>query len=122
VYNEKIYNELIAIKSILAFQNTKVIEQNLSEIIKTKPRRLMWVYLDGNRNQKEIAKLVGVQQPAVSKFLNKVKLSGLIEYPQGKAPYRILDYIPPSWLELIGDKDIFDEGTKEERRTLDEFK
>ena len=120
--NEHILNELKGIKAILAFSNSKIIEQRLSEIIKTKPRRLMWIYCDGTRSQTEIAELVGVSQPAVSYFLTEAKLAGIVDYSQGKEPFKVLDYVPPAWLDLVGDKIITDDDANEERRTLDEFK
>jgi hypothetical protein len=101
--NNKIFRELKSIKAILAFSNFKIIEEKLGEIIRTKPRRLIWIYCDGERTQTEIASLVGVTQQAVSLFVNEAEVVGIIDN-SGKGPLRVIDYIPPLWMDLIANK------------------
>ena len=37
----------------------------------------------------------------VSNFLNAGKAAELIDYKKGEPPQRIIDYVPPSWIELV---------------------
>ena len=111
-----------ALRKTITFCNSALIEKKLSRIIKTPSRRKIWIYIDGNRHQPELAELSGVSQPAVSYFLNDAKLAGIIEYPKGKPPSRILDYVPAEWLDLVEDNiSIQVEEEKYERRTLNDF-
>lgn len=119
--NDRILSELRNIKAILAFSNSNIIEKRLSEMIKTKARKLMWIYCDGTRTQTQIAELAGVSQQAVSYFLSEAKLAGIVDYSPGKEPFKVLDYVPPIWLDLVGGNITIDSGENEERRTLDEF-
>jgi hypothetical protein len=38
---------------------------------------------------------------AVSNFLGACKTAGLVEYTKGEPPKRTLDYVPPSWIDLV---------------------
>jgi hypothetical protein len=93
--------ELRKISRILMLANASVVEKELSKIANSDARRKMWVLIDGIRMQKDIAKEVGVTQAAVSYFLTAASAAEFIEYTHGKPPRRILDYVPPSWIDLI---------------------
>jgi len=82
----------------------------------------MWIYIDGSRYQPELAELSGVSQQAVSYFLQEAKLVGIIEYPKGRPPYKILDYVPPKWLDLVGDNISIQVHEEEyQRRTMNDY-
>lgn len=82
----------------------------------------MWIYIDGKRNQPELAKLSGTSQPAVSYFLQEAKLAGIIENQKGTPPKKILDYVPPKWLSLVGDNiSIQVDEEEHEKRTLNDY-
>jgi len=49
----------------------------------------------------DLAKETGVTAMAVSKFLASGAATEIIEYNKGEPPRRILDYVPPSWIELV---------------------
>ena len=93
-------HELKKISKILLLSNAETIEKEISKIANSETRKKMWVLLDGKRLQKDIAKEVGVTHAAVSYFITAGAAANLIEYNKGEAPSRILDYIPPSWIEL----------------------
>jgi hypothetical protein len=57
--------------------------------------------MDGKRMPADIAKEAGVTAMTVSYFLNACMAAELVEYKRGEPPKRILDYIPPSWIELV---------------------
>jgi hypothetical protein len=61
----------------------------------------MWVLIDGRRMPKDIATEVGVTRQAVSYFLNAALAADLITYERGKPPRKILEYVPPDWVELM---------------------
>ena len=50
---------------------------------------------------KDIATAAKVTPQAVSYFLSAAKAAELVEYDPRDPPRRILDYVPPAWLELI---------------------
>ena len=50
---------------------------------------------------KDIAQNVGVSQMAVSKFLDCASAADLVVYTQREPPRRTLDYVPPSWVDLV---------------------
>jgi len=64
---------------------------------------------------KDIAQLAGIKRRAVDVFLQTLETAGLIENPRGKPPKKILDYVPPSWLELVKVEESKEEN-KERRR------
>jgi hypothetical protein len=92
--------ELRKISKILILANAVVVEKELSKLASTNERKKMWVLIDGKRMPGEIAKETGVTAMAVSIFLNAGVAADLVEYRKGEPPRRILDYVPPSWIEL----------------------
>ncbi|MEM2154615.1 MAG: hypothetical protein QXY76_06855 [Nitrososphaeria archaeon] len=99
--NELILKELKAIKKILLLANSKQIEQEIEKIASTEERKCMWVLMDGNRTIKEIASIIKVTVRAVQIFASQAYAAGLIEYRRGEPPLRVLDYVPPSWIDLV---------------------
>lgn len=57
--------------------------------------------MDGKRMSKNIAKEIGIAERSVNRFLKIAANAGLAENPWGKPPRRIIDYVPPSWVELL---------------------
>ncbi len=98
---EETLRELRKISKVLTLSNSSAIEKELAKIASTKERKQMWVYLDGKPVPKEIAQAVKVTPQAVSLFLLAGVALDLIEYERGKAPRRLLDYVPPDWLSLV---------------------
>lgn len=94
-------SELKKISKILLLANAETIERELSKIATSDVRKKMWVLIDGSRSQTDIARAVGVTQAAVSYFISAAVEAQLVENPPGKPPRRVLDYVPPSWLELV---------------------
>jgi len=93
--------ELKAILKVLILANADFIEKELSKIATTNDRKKLWVLIDGKRMPRDIAKEAGVTPMAVSNFLNAGVVAELIEYVKGEPPRRILDYIPPAWINLV---------------------
>jgi iron only hydrogenase large subunit-like protein len=99
--NELILKELKVIKKILLLANSKQVEQEIEKIASTDERKRMWVLMDGKRTVKEIADIIKVTVRAVQLFSSQAREAGLVEYERGKPPIRILDYVPPAWIDLI---------------------
>ena len=93
--------ELKKISRILMLANASVIEDELSKIANSTARKKIWVLIDNKRMPKDLAKEAGVTQMAVSYFLNAAASADFIEYTQREPPRKILDYVPPSWIDLI---------------------
>jgi len=100
--NEEILHELQAIKKILTLSNSAFLDEYLSKVITTNARRKIWININGVNRQNELADIGEVSQPAVSGFLDMLKMAGLIEYDSQNPPRRILDHISASWLEEFG--------------------
>lgn len=100
--------ELKKISKILLLSNAPAVEKELAKVATSTDRKRMWVLIDGNRMQKDIADAIRVTQAAVSYFLTAAQAADLIEYKRGEPPRRLLDYVPPAWVELIS----LEEGEK----------
>ena len=96
-----VLEELRRISKILTCVHGDAIERELGKIATTDGRKTMWVLIDNNRMSKDIAKEVGVTDEAVNLFLRIAENAGFVENPRGKPPRRIIDYVPPSWIELL---------------------
>ena len=103
--------ELKKISKILILANAKAIESELSKYATTDERKKIWVLIDGQKKPKELAQSLGITERAVYNFLKVLETAELIENPWGKAPRRLLDYVPASWVELTK----IEEPKKEEK-------
>jgi len=92
--------ELKKMTKVLILANAVVIEKELSKIANSDARKKMWVLIDGKRMQKNIADEVGVTQAAVSYFLTAAAAAEFVKYNKGEPPRRILEYVPPAWIDL----------------------
>lgn len=99
--DDEVLRELKKITKVLILSNTRVIEAELEKIVSTDDRKKMWILIDGNHMPQDIAKQVGVTAQAVSKFLLIAKAAEFIEYSRNTPPRKILDFLPPAWLELM---------------------
>jgi hypothetical protein len=93
--------ELKKISKILLLVNASVIESELGKIATSDDRKRMWVLIDGVRMPKDIAIQLKVTDRAVRYFLDGLTAGGFIENAKGEPPKKILDYVPPSWIELL---------------------
>jgi len=93
--------ELRKISKILLLVNASVIESELGKIATSEDRKKMWVLIDGVRMPSDIATQLKVTARAVRYFLDGLTAAGFIENPRGEPPKKILDYVPPSWIELL---------------------
>jgi len=91
--------ELKAIKKTLTIAHAKALDDYLSKVITTDPRKKIWMNIDGINRQQELAEIGDIKQPSVSEFLDRLKIAGLIEYDSKNPPKRLIDHIPASWLE-----------------------
>lgn len=99
--NEEILEELKKINKILTFVNAEAITKELEKVCTTNERKMMWALMDQKLMVNDIANRVGRTFQAVSIFLTIAESLGLAKNPRNQPPYRIIDYIPPNWLELI---------------------
>lgn len=89
------------ISKILTLAHSDTIEGALSKIATSDERKQIWVLIDGNLMSKDISARVGVTEDAVNKFLKILQKAELIDNPPRKPPKRLIDYIPPSWIDLL---------------------
>jgi len=93
--------ELRKISKILLLANSSVIESELGKIATSEDRKRMWVLIDGMRMSKDIANELKVTERAVRYFVEGLAAAGFVEDQRGKPPKKILDYVPPAWIELV---------------------
>jgi hypothetical protein len=92
--------ELRKISKILLLANASVVESELDKIATSDDRKRMWVLVNGFRMPKDIAGQLKITDRAVRYFLDALAAAGFIENRKGEPPRKILDYVPPSWIEL----------------------
>lgn len=93
--------ELKKISKILILSNASVIESEIAKVASTNDRKRIWVLIDGIKMPADIGKEANTTAMTVSNFLNAGKAADLIDYKKGLPPQRILDYVPPSWIDLV---------------------
>ena len=93
--------EFRKITRLLLLLNSELVEKELSKIATTNDRKRMWVLLDSLRSPKQIADKIEVAERTVRLFIEAAVAAGLVEVQWGKPPQRKLDYVPPTWLELV---------------------
>lgn len=93
--------ELKKISKILILSNAAVIENEIAKIASTNERKRIWVLIDGIKMPADIAKEANTTAMTVSNFLNAGKFADLVNYTKGLPPQRILDYVPPAWIDLV---------------------
>ena len=98
--DDELLRELKKISKILLLSNAPLIEKELEKIASTSDRKKMWLLIDGIRTSKDIANQTGVSVRAVQYFLSAVQSTEFIGYSKTSVPFKMLDYVPPSWLEL----------------------
>lgn len=108
-----VLRELIKISKILTLVNASIIEKELSKIANSDARKKIWVLMDNKRMPKDLAEQAKVTAMAVSYFLNAAATAGFIEYASRSPPRRIIDYVPPSWIDLVMEE--VDESEKNEK-------
>lgn len=98
---DPVLDELKKISKILTLAHGASIEKELSKVVRSNNQKKMWVLIDGEKTSKVIAQEVGVTVRAVDNFLASAKQAVWVDNPWGKPPRRIIDYVPPSWIDLF---------------------
>ncbi len=96
-----VLNELKKISKILLLANSAQLDKELGKVADNEARKKMWVLIDGKRMPKDIATEVGVSLATVSRFLDCTSAADLVAYAAKRPPIKTLDYVPPSWLNLV---------------------
>ncbi len=106
--------ELRKISKILLISNAKAIELELTKYINTEERKKIWILIDGERTVNDLINMGNMKQRTIYDFLKILEIADLIEFPHGKPPKKILDFIPASWLSLINLKEVDKESSSDE--------
>jgi hypothetical protein len=110
--NEEL-TELRKILRILILANAKALETELAKYATTDERKKVWVLIDGNRLPDEIVKYSGMKISTVYDFLKILANADFINNPHGKPPEKKLEFVPSSWLNLIGFEETKEKETGE---------
>lgn len=113
--NEDIINELKNISKLLTFAHSEKIKAELEKIATNDERKLIWVLIDGIKVNKIIAKKINITERSVRRNIKIFEEAGLVHNPRRKPASRLLNYIPPDWIELLPpEKELNEEGEKSE--------
>ena len=93
--------ELRTISRILLLSNSQAVKKEIEKICTSDGRKKMWVLCDGRHMPKDMVAEAGLSVGPISTFLNAGVAAGLIQFEKGEPPSRLLDYVPPEWIELI---------------------
>jgi len=93
--------ELKKISKILTLVNAKALEIELSKYATTDERKKAWILIDGNTLPEEIGEKAGMKLRTIQEFLKILADATLIENFRGNPPRRLIEYVPPPWLELL---------------------
>ena len=93
--------ELKKISKILLLAHGERLETELGKIATTNDRKKIWVLINGKLGPEDISKQTGLSVGSVRNFLTILEKGELIENPYGKPPKKLIDYVPPKWVELL---------------------
>lgn len=93
--------ELKKISKILMMAHGERLENELAKIATTDDRKRIWILINGQLTLEEISKQTSITLGTVKNYLTALKKAELIENPYGKPPKKLIDYIPPKWVELL---------------------
>lgn len=113
--DEEILKELKKISRIMTLTNGSSIEKELEKYATSEDRKKIWVLIDGTKQSDDIAKIIGKTKRAVDTFLQILEKVSLVERPHNKSPTRNMEYVPASWVTLLGNFNPTKENTGEEK-------
>ena len=94
--------ELQKITKILTLGHAEAIEKEIAKYATTDERKKVWVLIDGINMPKGMTRLIkGIKVRAIEVFLKEIERAGWIENPKKKPPRKLIDYVPPAWIELL---------------------
>ena len=100
---EPLLKELQKITKILTLAHANSLEKSISKYATTDTRKKIWVLIDGVNMPKDMVTKIGkVKVRAIERFLDVLENAGLIENPRRKPPSKLIDFVPSSWIELLG--------------------
>lgn len=94
--------ELKKITRILTTINAEALERVIAKYASTDERKKIWVLIDDARLPKDMAAIIGnIKKRAIEHFLDELERAQLITNPMRKPPKKLVDYVPPEWVELL---------------------
>lgn len=99
--DSEVLKELRNISKLLLLANSASVQKELDKVASTDDKKKMWVLMDGKRMPKDIANDAKVGERSVNYFLAAATAAEIVEYTKGKPPHRSVNYVPPSWIELV---------------------
>lgn len=110
--------ELKTITKILLLTNAEKLETELGRIATTDNRKKIWVLIDGKTSPEDISKQIDSSISTVRNFLTALERAGLIENPYGEPPAKLIDYVPPKWIELLKPSEERKEPVKDKEEVM----
>ena len=119
--DDEMLKELKKISKVLMMAHGERLEKQLAKIATTDDRKRIWVLINGELTPEEISKQTGIKTSTIRPYLTILNKAELIQNPYGKPPEKLIDYVPPKWVELLKlpeekTKEKASEGNKEKGR------
>ena len=120
--DDETLKELRKISKILIMAYGERLEKQLAKVATTDDRKRIWVLINGKLTPKEISKQTGIKTSTIRPYLTILNKAELIENPYGKPPRKLIDYVPPKWVELIKlpEEKTKGKGSKESKKAVKE--
>ena len=113
--NEDIINVLKNISKVLILSNSEKIKVELEKIATNDERKIIWVLINGKNDNKIISERARITERSVRRIIKLFEEAELVDNPRGKPARRLLNYVPPDWIELLPpEKEVNEEGEKAE--------
>jgi hypothetical protein len=97
--------ELKKISKILAIINSQALENELGKYATSNDRKKVWVLINGERSPDKLITDSGMKQRALYKYLKLLTDADMIEMQYGQPPKKKLDFVPPTWANLLQTND-----------------
>jgi hypothetical protein len=94
--------ELKKITRILTTINAEALEKVIAKYASTDERKKIWVLIDGTKLPRDMVAIIGnIKKRAIELFLDELERGQLITNPNRKPAEKLVDYVPPDWVELL---------------------
>jgi hypothetical protein len=82
--------------------NAEALEKVIAKHASTDERKMIWVLIDGTRLPKDMVAIISnIKKRAIELFLEELERAQLITNPTRKPAEKLVDYVPPDWVDLL---------------------
>jgi predicted transcriptional regulator len=101
----EINDNLKVLRKLIEIQLRGPVKDELSGLASSNERRKMWILSDGTLGTTDISKKAGVSRRAVQYFVQDGLKLGFVRVDKRGYPSRTIDWVPPEWEKLLGQRE-----------------